>query len=315
MSAIVSSTRGKASFGDRFKRSIPLYIMALPGLIYLIINNYVPMFGIIIAFKQVNWRKGILASPWAGLSNFEYLFKTKDAWTITRNTLCYNLVFIIVGTVLAITVAILLNEIRSKRLKKLYQTVFLLPYLISIVVVSYLVYAMLSIDSGFINRSILPIFGQEPIAWYTEPQYWPFILVIVYLWKTFGYNSIVYYATLMGVDESYYEAAAIDGANRWQQVCHVTLPALSPTIITLTLLAIGKIFYSDFGLFYQVPMNSGPLLDVTNTIDTYVYRGLIQLNDLGMSSAAGVYQSIVGFVLVLAANFIVSRVDKDKALF
>lgn len=315
MSAIVSSTRGKASFGDRFKRSIPLYIMALPGLIYLIINNYVPMFGIIIAFKQVNWRKGILASPWVGLSNFEYLFKTKDAWTITRNTLCYNLVFIIVGTVLAITVAILLNEIRSKRLKKLYQTVFLLPYLISIVVVSYLVYAMLSIDSGFINRSILPIFGHEPIAWYTEPQYWPFILVIVYLWKTFGYNSIVYYATLMGVDESYYEAAAIDGANRWQQVCHVTLPALSPTIITLTLLAIGKIFYSDFGLFYQVPMNSGPLLDVTNTIDTYVYRGLIQLNDLGMSSAAGVYQSIVGFVLVLAANFIVSRVDKDKALF
>lgn len=315
MSAIVSSTKGKASFGERFKRSIPLYIMALPGLIYLIINNYVPMCGIIIAFKHVNWRKGILASPWAGLSNFEYLFKTKDAWTITRNTLCYNLVFIIVGTILAITVAILLNEIRSKRLKKLYQTVFLLPYLISIVVVSYLVYAMLSIDSGFVNRSILPMFGQEAIAWYTEPKYWPFILVIVYLWKTFGYNSIVYYATLMGVDESYYEAAAIDGANRWQQVCHVTLPALSPTIITLTLLAVGKIFYSDFGLFYQVPMNSGPLLDATNTIDTYVYRGLIQLNDLGMSSAAGVYQSIVGFVLVLAANFIVGRVDKDKALF
>lgn len=315
MSAIVSSTKGKASFGERFKRSIPLYIMALPGLIYLIINNYVPMCGIIIAFKHVNWRKGILASPWAGLSNFEYLFKTKDAWTITRNTLCYNLVFIIVGTILAITVAILLNEIRSKRLKKLYQTVFLLPYLISIVVVSYLVYAMLSIDSGFVNRSILPMFGQEAITWYTEPKYWPFILVIVYLWKTFGYNSIVYYATLMGVDESYYEAAAIDGANRWQQVCHVTLPALSPTIITLTLLAVGKIFYSDFGLFYQVPMNSGPLLDATNTIDTYVYRGLIQLNDLGMSSAAGVYQSIVGFVLVLAANFIVGRVDKDKALF
>lgn len=315
MSAIVPSARRKASFGDRFKRSIPLYIMALPGLIYLIINNYAPMFGIIIAFKHVNWRKGILGSPSAGFSNFEYLFKTKDAWTITRNTLCYNLVFIVVGTILAITVAILLNEIRSKRLKKLYQTVFLLPYLISIVVVSYLVYALLSIDSGFVNRSILPVFGKEAVAWYTEPKYWPFILVIVYLWKTFGYNSIVYYATLMGVDESYYEAAAIDGANRWQQVCHVTLPALSPTIITLTLLAIGKIFYSDFGLFYQVPMNSGPLLDVTNTIDTYVYRGLIQLNDLGMSSAAGVYQSIVGFVLVLAANYIVGRVDKDKALF
>lgn len=315
MSAHAQSVRGKASFGDRFKRSIPLYLMALPGLIYLIINNYVPMFGIIIAFKNINWRKGILGSPWAGFGNFEYLFKTKDAMTITRNTLCYNLVFIVVGTVLAIAVAILLNEVRSKRLKKLYQTVFLLPYLISIVVVSYLVYAMLSIDSGFINRSVLPILGIDPIAWYTEPKYWPFILVIVYLWKTFGYNSIVYYATLMGIDESYYEAAAIDGANRWQQICHVTLPSLAPTIITLTLLAIGKIFYSDFGLFYQVPMNSGPLLDVTNTIDTYVYRGLIQLNDLGMSSAAGVYQSIVGFVLVLTANYIVGRVDKDKALF
>ena len=289
--------------------------MVLPGLVYLIINNYIPMFGIIIAFKNVNWRKGILASPWAGFSNFEYLFKTKDAWTITRNTLCYNLVFIVLGTVLAIAVAILLNEIRSKRLKQVYQTVFLLPYLISIVVVSYLVYAMLSIDSGFVNRTILTAMGKDAVAWYTEPKYWPFILVIVYLWKTFGYNSIVYYATLMGVDESYYEAAAIDGANRWQQICHVTMPALTPTIITLTLLSIGKIFYSDFGLFYQVPMNSGPLLDVTNTIDTYVYRGLIQLNDLGMSSAAGVYQSVVGFVLVLTVNYIVGRVDKDNALF
>ena len=315
MSAIAPSAGKKASFGIRFKRSIPLYLMVLPGLVYLIINNYIPMFGIIIAFKNVNWRKGILASPWAGFSNFEYLFKTKDAWTITRNTLCYNLVFIFLGTVLAIAVAILLNEIRSKRLKQVYQTVFLLPYLISIVVVSYLVYAMLSIDSGFINRSILEAMGKDPVAWYTEPKYWPFILVIVYLWKTFGYNSIVYYATLMGVDESYYEAAAIDGANRWQQICHVTMPALTPTIITLTLLSIGKIFYSDFGLFYQVPMNSGPLLDVTNTIDTYVYRGLIQLNDLGMSSAAGVYQSVVGFVLVLTVNYIVGRVDKDNALF
>ena len=304
-----------ATFGSRVRRSFPYYLMVLPGLVYLIINNYVPMFGIVIAFKNVNWRKGILASPWAGFSNFEYLFKTKDAWNITRNTLCYNLVFIVLGTVLAITVAILLNEIKSKRFKKIYQTVFLLPYLISIVVVSYLVFAMLSVDSGFVNNTILRMLGKPAIPWYTKPQYWPFILVIVYLWKSFGYNSIVYYATLTGVDESYYEAAAIDGANRWQQVVHVTLPALTPTIITLTLLAIGKIFYSDFGLFYQVPMNSGPLLDATNTIDTYVYRGLIQLNDLGMSSAAGVYQSIVGFVLVLLANYIVGRVDKSNALF
>ena len=315
MTATAPSAKQKKSIGNRIKRCIPMYLMALPGLVYLIINNYVPMSGIIIAFKNVNWRKGILGSPWAGLSNFEYLFKTKDAWTITRNTIGYNLVFILLGTLMAIAIAILLNEIRSKKLKQVYQTVFLLPYLISIVVVSYLVFAMLSIDSGFINKSILAALGKDSIAWYTEPKYWPFILVIVYLWKTFGYNCIIYYATLVGVDHSYYEAAAIDGATRWQQVCHVTMPALTPTIITLTLLSVGKIFYSDFGLFYQVPMNSGPLLDVTNTIDTYVYRGLIQLNDLGMSSAAGVYQSLVGFVLVLAANYVVSRVDKDNALF
>ncbi len=315
MTATAPSARKKSSVGTRIKRCIPMYLMALPGLVYLIINNYVPMSGIIIAFKNVNWRKGILASPWAGFSNFEYLFKTRDAWTITRNTIGYNLVFIVLGTVMAIAIAILLNEIRSKKLKQVYQTVFLLPYLISIVVVSYLVFAMLSIDSGFINKSILPALGKDAIAWYTEPKYWPFILVIVYLWKTFGYNCIIYYATLVGVDHSYYEAAAIDGATRWQQVRHVTLPALTPTIITLTLLSVGKIFYSDFGLFYQVPMNSGPLLDVTNTIDTYVYRGLIQLNDLGMSSAAGVYQSLVGFILVLAANKVVSRVDRDNALF
>ncbi len=315
MTATAPSAKKKASVGNRIKRCIPMYLMALPGLVYLIINNYIPMSGIIIAFKNVNWRKGILASPWAGFSNFEYLFKTRDAWTITRNTICYNLVFIVLGTVMAIAIAILLNEIRSKKLKQVYQTVFLLPYLISIVVVSYLVFAMLSIDSGFINKSVLAALGKDSIAWYTEPKYWPFILVIVYLWKTFGYNSIIYYATLVGVDHSYYEAAAIDGATRWQQIRHVTLPALTPTIITLTLLSVGKIFYSDFGLFYQVPMNSGPLLDVTNTIDTYVYRGLIQLNDLGMSSAAGVYQSLVGFILVLAANKVVSCVDKDNALF
>lgn len=305
----------KKNLWQRMFRVRAMYLMVLPGVIYLIINNYIPMAGIIIAFKNVNWRKGILASPWAGFSNFEYLFKTNEAFIITRNTIGYNLAFIVIGTVLAITVAILLNEIRSKRAKQLYQTLILLPYLISMVVVSYLVYALLSVDSGFINKTMLPLLGVERIQWYTEPKYWPAILIIVHTWKTFGYNCILYYATLVGIDHTYYEAAVIDGASRWQQVVHITLPCLRTTIITLTLLSIGKIFYSDFGLFYQVPMNSGPLFDVTNTIDTYVYRGLIQLNDLGMASAAGVYQSIVGFVLVMLANHIVSRVDEESSLF
>ncbi len=305
----------KAAKKAQIMHNIPLYLMFLPGAIYLLINNYIPMSGLIIAFKQVNWNKGILKSPWVGFSNFEYLFKTSDAWVITRNTLGYNLVFIVLGTVLAIAIAILLNEIRSLRFKKFYQTVILLPYLISMVVVSYLVFAMLSSENGFINLSILRPLGLPEISWYTEPKYWPAILIIVYTWKSFGYNCILYYATLVGIDHGYYEAAVIDGANRWQQVWNITLPELVPTIITLTLMSIGKIFYSDFGLFYQVPMDSGPLYDVTNTIDTYVYRGLIRLNNVGMSSAAGFYQSIVGFALVLLANFTVRKISKENALF
>lgn len=298
-----------------YKRFVPLYLMMLPGLIYLFINNYVPMAGIVIAFKHVNFNKGILASPFAGFSNFEYLFKTKEAWTITRNTIGYNLVFIILGTAIAIAIAILLSEITSNVMKKTYQTIILVPYLISMVVVSYLVYALLSSDNGFINNSVLAPMGLDKVNWYTEPKYWPLILTTTYLWKTVGYNCIIYYATIVGIDRSYYEAASIDGANRWQQVTKITIPALMPTIITLTLLAVGKIFYSDFGLFFQVPMDSGPLYDVTNTIDTYVYRGLIKLNDVGMSSAAGVYQSLVGFVLVFIANKVVSKFDRENALF
>ena len=312
------SKRGKVSSGTvqaRVRHNIPLYLMFLPGAIYLLINNYIPMAGLVIAFKQVNWNKGILKSPWVGFSNFEYLFKTKEAWNITRNTLGYNIVFIILGTVIAIAVAILLNEITSMVLKKTYQTVILLPYLISMVVVSYLVYAMLSSENGFVNLSILRPLGKQEISWYTESKYWPAILIIIYIWKTFGYNCILYYATLVGIDRGYYEAAVIDGASRWQQIWNITLPSLKSTIIILTLMALGGIFRSDFGLFYQVPMDSGPLYDVTNTIDTYVYRGLIRQNNVGMSSAAGFYQSVIGFVLVLLANYAVRRISKENALF
>ena len=297
------------------KRFWPMYLMMVPGLLYIFINNYIPMSGLIIAFKKINYQLGILKSPWVGLSNFEYLFKTSDAWIITRNTIGYNAVFIVLGTLVAVTVAILLNEVRSTRLKKGYQTIILIPYLISSVVVSYLVFAFLSTDTGFINNGILAPLGSTRIAWYTTPKYWPVILTIVYLWKSFGYSCIIYYATVIGVDRTYYEAAVVDGASRWHQVRHITLPALKPTIITLTLLSIGRIFYSDFGLFYQVPMNSGPLLDVTNTIDTYVYRGLLQLNDVGRASAAGFYQSLVGFAVVLIANLIVRKLDNENALF
>jgi putative aldouronate transport system permease protein len=299
----------------RAKSFLPLYLMLVPGIIYLAINNYLPMGGAIVAFKSYNFQKGIWGSDFAGLKNFEFLFKTKEAWIITRNTILYNSLFIVVGTILAIAVAILLNEIRWVAGKRFYQTVILVPFLISIVVVSYLVYAFLSTEYGFLNTSLLKALNQKRISWYSQPKWWPWILLIVNTWKNLGYNCIIYYATIVGIDRSYYEAAVIDGASRWGQTRWITLPSLRSTITILTLMAVGRIFYSDFGLFFQVPLNSGPLIDVTNTIDTYVYRGLIELNNIGMSSAAGLYQSFVGFALVLATNFIAKKMDKDSALF
>ena len=303
------------TFGKRLKRFWPLYLMFVPGVVYLFINCYIPMAGIQIAFRQYNAREGIYGSPWCGFLNFEFLFKTKDAFIMIRNTLLYNLVFITLGTVLAVAVAIILNEIRNHLAKQLYQTVILIPYLISMVIVSYLAFAFLSSSNGYINNSLLAALGANPIDWYNTPKYWPFILVIINIWKGLGYNMILYYATICGIDHTLYEAAVVDGANRWQQIRNVTLPGLKSTIIILTLMALGGIFRSDFGLFYQVPQNSGPLIGVTQTIDTYVYRGLMQTNNIGMSSAAGVYQSIVGFVLVVTANLIVRKVDSDSSLF
>mgnify|MGYP001440921799 CR=1 FL=1 len=309
-----NDTQTKSMTWKRFKRFIPLYLMALPGLIYVFINNYMPLPGLVLAFKNFNVKKGIYGSDWAGLKNFEYLFKTQDAYIITRNTIAYNVTFIIVNTVAAIAVAIILAEL-SGRLKKLYQSAILLPFLISAVIVSYLVFAFLSTENGFINNTILEPLGMENISWYTEKKYWPFILVFVNTWKTVGYSCIIYLATIIGFDRGYYEASIIDGASKWQQITKITIPMLKPTIIMLTLLAIGRIFYSDFGLFYQVPQNSGPLFPVTNTIDTYVYRGLLELGNVTMSAAAGLYQSFVGFVLVLSANLLVRKVDPDSALF
>lgn len=297
-----------------FARNWMLYVMMIPGLAYLIMNNYLPMFGLTFAFKKINYTVGVWKSPWVGFSNFTYLFKTKDAFVVFRNTILYNLVFIVLGVVMGITVAILLEQTTGK-LFKIYQTSLLLPFLLSMAVVAYLAFAYLSTDNGFINNSILKIFGKDAISWYSNAKYWPFILTYIHMWKTIGYTSILYYATLIGIDSSYYEAAVLDGASVWQQIRHITLPCLRPTIITLVIMNVGRMFYSDFGLFYQVPMNNGMLFSATNTIDTYVYRGLLELNDVGRSSAAGFLQSIMGFVLVLITNTIVRKVDSDSALF
>lgn len=297
------------------KRYLPVYLLMLPGLAYLAVNNYAPMFGLVIAFKKMNFRKGIFGSEWVGLKNFQFLFQTEDAWIITRNTLLYNIAFIILGMILALFVAILLSEVKKKLCLKIYQTSILLPHLISWVVIAYIVYALLSPDTGILNKRILPAFGLEPVNWYTNKTYWPFILTFMHLWKGFGYSSIIYLSSILGISSEYYEAAMLDGATKWQQIKLITVPLLKSTMITMLILNIGRIFYSDFGLFYQIPMNSGPLYSVSNTIDTYVFRALLQLGDIGMSSAAGFYQSIVGFFMVVGANALVRKISAEDALF
>lgn len=298
----------------RWHQIVPFYVMMIPGLIYLIINNYLPMFGTIIAFKKLNFQKGILGSDWVGLQNFRFLFASNDAWIIIRNTLGYNLVNIILGTILALFMAIILNEIRGKLTKTIYQSLVLLPFLMSWVVVSYLCYAYLSSESGLINAMITR-FGGKSISWYTEPKYWPFILVFFNIWKGIGYNMIIYYAGIVGISQDYFEAARLDGGTKWQQIRFITLPLMIPTIITLMILSVGQIFRSDFGLFYQLPRNSGALYSVTQTLDVYVYNALMKNNDFGKSSATSFIQSIVGLVLVIITNKIATRYDENSALF
>ena len=309
----MTKRKGKAKI--KYAKSGPLLLIAAPGMIYLLINNYIPMFGIFIAFKSFSYKKGIFKSTWCGFKNFEFLFKTKDAFIMTRYTLLYNLAFIVLGTVLAIFIAVLLNTLGESIRTKFFQSSLLLPNLMSWVIIAYMVYAFLNSDSGFVDKTILKAFGASPVAWYMEKKYWPFILTFVYLWKNAGYMSIIYLAAIAGIDKSVYESASLDGATKAQQVFRITLPMLKPTVVIMTLMAVGRIFFSDFGLFYQVPMDSGAIYETTQTIDTYVYRGLMKLNDVGMSSAAGLFQSILGFIIVITANAIVRHVDSDNALF
>jgi putative aldouronate transport system permease protein len=294
-------------------------MMALPGLLWLVLFRYVPMFGVLLAFKDFRlygsaFIANLLKSPWAGLSNFTFLFHSQDAWLITRNTIGYNALFILVGTVVSVALAIALSELRAARAAKLYQTLMFLPYFLSWVVVNYLLFSFLSADKGVLNRILVAV-GAPRIMWYQAPQYWPAILVMINTWKWSGYNSVIFLAAIVSIDRSLFEAARMDGAGRLAQAWYVTMPFLTPLIVILTILAIGRIFSADFGLFYTVPRNSGPLFPVTNVIDTYVFRGLQVSSNIGMSAAAGVYQSVCGFLLVMGANRLVRRFSPEQALF
>ena len=315
MTKDIAKAKANSQLKARLLKWTPVYLMMVPGALYLLINNYIPMFGLVIAFKQVDFQKGILGSPWCGLQNFQFLFQTRDAFVITRNTILYNVCFILLNTVIGIIFAIFICDITWKIGKKIYQSALLFPYLMSWVIVGYIIYAIFSMQYGIANKTMLPMLGINPVMWYNTPKYWPAILVITNTWKGIGYGCLIYISSINGIEASYYEAAELDGANKLQQVWNITIPEILPSVITLTLLSIGRIFYSDFGLFYQIPRDSGLLYSVTDTIDTYVYRGLMKLGNIGMSSAVGFYQSIVGFILVLFSNWVVGKISPDNALF
>lgn len=298
----------------------PLYTMFIPGFVLTVLFAYLPMFGIIIAFKKVNLRDGIFGSPWIGLDNFRALFRNDSVWDAIRNTLAYNIVFIFTGLVFAVALAVALNLIKNKIASKIYQTVYIMPHFLSMVIIAYLVFAFLNMESGFINNSIIPAIAGEnaqKINWYAKPEAWPFILFIVKTWQSVGYSSIVYLAAIAGIDTELYEAAEIDGAGTWRLILHITIPSLKTMMIIMTILNIGKIFSADFGLFYTVTMNSGAIYPTTLVTNTYVYNLMTGAGaaSMGMSAAASMLQSVVGFIMVVATNMLVRKIDEESSLF
>ncbi|MBP3360719.1 MAG: sugar ABC transporter permease [Clostridia bacterium] len=297
----------------RFKNSLPLTLLALPAIIYFIIFKYVPLYGLVLPFKDYKFSKGFFGSEWCGFRNFEFLADNTQLYIAIRNTILYNFVFIILGIFVSVTAALLLFELKNKYVK-LYQTILYLPFYISWVVVAYAARAFLDMDYGLINK-LIEMFGGEGVLWYSNPSYWPAFIITANVWKSFGSNAVLYYASLMGTDKSLFEAAKIDGAGKLQTIIHISIPSIKSIIVMMTILSIGKIFYGDFGLFYNLTLNSSLLYPTTDIIDTYVYRSLVKLGDMGISSAVGFLQSVFGFVLVLATNFIVRRVEEDCSLF
>lgn len=303
----------KGFFKKLYKYRVYLLMLA-PAVIYTLVFAYYPMTGIVMAFKKYNYAGGIWGSPWNGIENFKFFFKSGQAGLVTRNTVLYNIVFIIVGTVTQIAVAVFLTEIHNKRFRKVTQSMMFLPYFISWVIVGVMAFNIFSSDYGFMNRIIVAL-GGEKVAFYTKPEAWPFILVFFNVWKGVGYGSVMYLAAIMGIDTSIYEAASIDGANVFQRIFKVTIPSIMPTVIILLLMSIGGIFKGNFDMFYNLVGNNGLLYNYTDVIDTLTMRALISSNDFGMSAAMGLYQSVLCFITVMVANKLVSLYDKDYTLF
>lgn len=302
------------TFWNDLKKYKVLLLMLLPAVFFYLLFAYIPMAGVVLAFKHFDYAGGVFGSPWNGFDNFRFFFDSGDAFRVTRNTALYNAAFIVINNALQIFAAILLFEVGGKWFRKIIQSSLFLPYFISWVVVGAIAYNLLNYDIGTVNM-FLRALGMEPVDIYNTPAYWPYLLVLVSAWKSLGYGTVMYLAAITSIDTEMYEAAEIDGANIFQRIRKVTIPNLYPTIIILVLLSVGNIFRGDFGMFYNMVGNNGMLFSSTDVIDTFVFRSLIMSNDMGMSAAAGVFQSVLGFATIMAVNYAVRRYDKDRALF
>jgi len=302
-----------ARFKSAIKDNLELLIFTVPAVISLILFNYLPMLGFVMAFKDYRFSRGIYNSEWNGLKNFEFFFKSQDAWIVTRNTIAYNSLFIVLGIIFSVFMALLLYEITNKLATKIYQTIMILPYFLSWVIVSYISYMLLNPELGVINK-ILQSLSIKPVQWYADTTYWPLILTVFYIWKSVGMSCIIYYAALMGIDHSLYEAARMDGASHTKQILYISIPCIMPVILIMFILSVGGILGGDFGLFYQITRDSGTLYPVTDIIPTYVFRAL-KNGGYAVGTAVSLFQSVVGFILVIAANFVVKKIDPEKPLF
>lgn len=291
-----------------------LYVMAVPGLLFFLIFSYLPIYGITIAFKDYNFSKGITGSEWVGFKNFDYFFTSDDFWIVLRNTLGLNLLFIIFTTITAVLIALMFNEIRNKYFKRISQSLIFLPYFMSWIVVGMIVQSLFGGEEPMINTWLQGL-GMGPVNWMFEAKLWPAILTVIRVWQGAGYLSIIFLAAITGIPEDMYEAARIDGASKLQIMLRITLPLLVPTIMIMTLLSVGKIFNGDFAMIYAIIGDNSLLYPTTDVIDTFVFRSMRQLHDFGMSSAVGLFQSVMGLLFVLAANWVTRRVSKESALF
>lgn len=312
--ASLRTTRKKKGFIYELIHNRMMFLMLLPTLIFFLVNSYFPMVGIYYAFTQFDFNSSMFNSKFVGLQNFEFLWRSGTLVKLTMNTIGYNIAFIVLGNVLAIACAILLSELNGKWFKKISQSIMFLPYFVSFVILSVIVYNLFNYDSGFLN-TMLTQFGLDPVDVYSKPWAWIFLIIIFYLWKNLGYSMVIYLAAITGISDEYYEAAKIDGANIFQRIWYITVPMLKSTFVVLLLFALGSIMKGQFDLFYQLIGNNGLLYNTTDILDTYVYRSLKVTFDVGMATAAGVYQSLFGFVLIMTVNYIIRKINDDYALF